>query len=105
MKLAKEILENHGFVEEHSNVFSCAYTIDLGRNRVLVVSNPGTPNEMLFIEDISTKPNIDVVTLWNYDYDGYLTFDRLGLIYFAITNKTLKNSLESYGFDDPMLNK
>jgi hypothetical protein len=53
---------------------------DLGRNRQLSIGSIGTPNEMMFIceldENTSTKIT-DLVCIHNYDYDGYMTMNRL----------------------------
>lgn len=52
---------------------------ELYRNINLSVTNLGTPNEMVFIT--SSNKDItditDVIALHNYDYDGYLTLERL----------------------------
>ena len=52
---------------------------ELYRNVNLSVSNLGTPNEMVFIceSDKDRKKVTDIVVLHNYDYDGYLTLERL----------------------------
>ena len=48
---------------------------NLGRERHLSASSVGTPNEMLFIVDQSEQEN--VIVLWNYDYDGPLTIEKV----------------------------
>lgn len=57
---------------------------DLGRNRHLSAGSVGTPNETLYIceTDIDDKKKItDLVCLHNYDFDGYLTLEKVkGLI-------------------------
>ena len=58
---------------------------DLGRDRQLSAGCMGTPNETLFIsEPREIEDNIiirDLVCLHNYDYDGYLTIEKVkGLI-------------------------
>ncbi len=55
-------------------------TYDLGRGRHLSAGNVGTPNEMVFIcaTDYKDKTNItDLVCLHNYDYDGYITEEKI----------------------------
>jgi len=52
----------------------------LSRNRQLSVGDVGTPNEMLWICEIdedNSKKITDLVCLHNYDYDGYLTKDKI----------------------------
>lgn len=75
------------------HIFLNSYTLDIGRDRSLSISSIGTPNEMLFICQHSHKDYRiieDIVTLKNYDYDGYLTIDELSNIinFFTTNNKT-----------------
>lgn len=52
----------------------------LGRNRHLSASNIGTPNEFLYICSSDSKDSnkiTDLVCLHNYDYDGYLTIEKV----------------------------
>jgi len=58
-----------------------AHVYNIGRGRELSVGDVGTPNEVVAIVgrprtqgDISLA---DVVILHNYDYDGYMTVERL----------------------------
>jgi hypothetical protein len=56
------------------------YTYDLGRRRDLSMNCVGTPNEMLFICEIDEKNKLkitDIICLHNYDYDGYITKEKL----------------------------
>lgn len=57
-----------------------AVVYDLGRNRQLLASSVGTPNETLFIchvdDEIPTKIT-DLVCLHNYDYDKSLTIEKV----------------------------
>lgn len=52
---------------------------DLGRERFLSVGSVGTPNEMLFIcEKERGKDAIsDLICIHNYDYEGYLTKEKV----------------------------
>ena len=53
---------------------------DLGRNRHLSIGNIGTPNEIVCIYEIDNedpKKVLEIIVLHNYDYDGYLTEERL----------------------------
>ena len=54
---------------------------DLGRNRHLSIGNIGTPNEIVCISETDyddPKKVLEIIVLHNYDYDGYLTKERLG---------------------------
>ena len=58
-------------------------TFELGRNRCLSASSVGTPNEMIFIYEHSEtdfRHITDIITLHNYDYDGYITVDKLKML-------------------------
>ena len=57
---------------------------DLGRNRYLSLGSVGTPNEMLFITERNGTNVTDIICLHNYDYDGYLTQDKLHRIISAL---------------------
>ena len=55
-------------------------TYDLKRKRILSAGSVGTPNEMLFICEIDEKNDkkiTDLICLHNYDYDGYLTIEKV----------------------------
>lgn len=65
-----------------------SYNYDLGRSRFLSLGSFGTPNEMLFILQRNTenpKTVDDAVCIHNYDYDGYLTKEKLQNIVTALT--------------------
>ena len=52
----------------------------LGRNRQLSIGCVGTPNEMLFIssnEGSDKREVTDLICLHNYDYDGFLSIDKI----------------------------
>ena len=52
----------------------------LGRNRELSVGNVGTPNEIMAISQTDDKDErkiTDLIILHNYDYDGYLSEEKL----------------------------
>lgn len=79
-----------GFQEIPHFTIQQSLIYDLGRNRNLSLACLGTPNEMLFIGEADEKNSkllSDVVVLSNYDYDGYLTLDKIKMIITAITNK------------------
>jgi hypothetical protein len=53
---------------------------DLGRNRHLSIGSIGTPNEVVFIGETDDEDNRiirECIVLHNYDYDGFLTKERL----------------------------
>lgn len=53
---------------------------DLGRRRFLSISCLGTPNEMLCVGEIDKSDEMkvtDMVVLHNFDYDGYLTIEKV----------------------------
>jgi len=59
----------------------------LGRHRHISVGNVGTPNEMAWIcetNDQNERDITDAICIHNYDYDGYLTEDKLRTIINAI---------------------
>ena len=68
---------------------------DLSRGRQLSATCVGDPNEMLFLNTIENNKVTDIVTIHNYDYDGYLTMDKLEAILTALTwpKNIVKNGL------------
>ena len=56
--------------------------LDLGRNRILTAGCIGTTNEVICICEKSKVGNnfTDMICIHNYDYDGYITIDRIKLI-------------------------
>ncbi len=57
-----------------------AHIYKLSRHRHLSIGCVGTPNEMMWIcgtDDKNEKKITDLVCLHNYDYDGYLTKDKI----------------------------
>lgn len=75
--MTRDDLLKIGFTELPHFTVMGSLIYDLGRNRQLSIGSVGTPNEMMFICDVENKPNIDVVVLHNYDYDGYLTIEKV----------------------------
>lgn len=81
--LNKEQLLELGFKELPHFTVTSSLTYDLGRNRFLSIVDVGTPNEILFIyeKDFEDERKInDIVTLSNFNYDGYLTVEKLSLL-------------------------
>lgn len=69
-----------GFKEMPHFTIQNSLIYDLGRNRQLCIGNIGTPNEIVFISETDDEDNRiirECIVLHNYDYDGYLTKERL----------------------------
>jgi len=65
---------------------------DLGRERMLSALSVGSPNEMLYIIQSTDSHIEDAVCIHNYDYDGYLTVEKVtGLINLITKGKTINN--------------
>ena len=80
--LNNQDLINLGFVAVPTFTIGNSVTYDLGRNRHLSASCVGTPNEMVCIyksDEKNYRIIHDIITLHNYDYDGYLTEERVKL--------------------------
>lgn len=77
--MKKESLLELGFTElPHKVVDFLVY--ELGRQRQLSIGALGTPNEVMFISEVDPDdPRVitDTVCLHNYDYDGYLTLNKV----------------------------
>ena len=57
-------------------------TYDLNRDRFLSAHSIGTPNEFVWLCEGDDKQASDLVCVHNWDYDGYLTEEKIkGLIY------------------------
>lgn len=79
-----------GFFENDRIVIK-QYILDIGRGRFLSLMDVGTPNEMLFIYEVKIskvrvseenptgekKSVEELICLHNYDYDGYLSYEKL----------------------------
>lgn len=88
--MKNEDLIELGFKEVPHYTVGNSVTYHLGRNKYLSGSCIGTPNEMLFIYETNSdddKDITDIISLHNYDYDGYLTKQRLKLLMKALTLK------------------
>ncbi len=92
--MKRERLLELGFEElPHFNIGN-SLLFYLSRNRHLSFSSVGTPNETLYICEVNDEHNKiidDAICLHNFDYDGYLTEDRLSLLLtFFAKNKLTK---------------
>lgn len=61
---------------------------DLGRNRYLSAGCVGTCNEIVFISEQDDKGEVsDCICIHNYDYDGFLTLEKIKCIIMSLTIK------------------
>ena len=80
MPLTKDDLRKLGFKDIPYFTVTGSMIFDLGRNRQLSIGAVGEPNEMLFVCEIDEKDDKkvnDIICLHNYDYDGYMTEEKL----------------------------
>jgi len=81
--IKREELLELGFYELPHFTIDNNMLYDLRNFRRLTIASIGTPNEILFIEEYDSevyqKIN-ELIVLHNYDYDGYLTLDKLNLL-------------------------
>lgn len=86
MNVTKDSLIDLGFKEIPHFTITQNLVFDLGRNRSLAVGSVGTPNEVMFIcQEEPPKTIESLVCVHNYDYDGYLTMQRVKDIIAGIT--------------------
>lgn len=70
----------HQHLPQNQIPFAGSYhKIAIGRGRELVFGCVGTTNEICFLVDDRCSPKHSVC-IHNYDYDGYLTWEKLGYI-------------------------
>jgi len=78
--LSEEILLEIGFQKIPHFTIGNSMIYQLDRNRHLSIGSAGTPNEVLFIcesDENDFRKITDLVCLHNYDYDGYLSKEKL----------------------------
>lgn len=89
--MTNEDLISVGFKPMPHYTVANSVVYDLGRDRQLSAGCVGTPNETLFIMELKEdEDNIvisDLVCLHNYDYDGYMTIEKVKGLITLITNK------------------
>ncbi len=92
VNLSEKLLQAFGFQPIPHFTIMNSFTLDLGRDRQLSLGCVGTPNEMLYLQevDLEAKKVNDLICLWNWDYDGKLYAHQLQNIYHSITKKQLK---------------
>lgn len=90
MSVFRQNLIDIGFKEIPHFTVGNNLLYDLGRHRQLSASSIETPCEMMFVVELdrdNPKKITDLVCLHNYDYDGYLTLEKVKNIINAITQK------------------
>ncbi|MGK0174077.1 MAG: hypothetical protein ACI9AT_000440 [Ulvibacter sp.] len=88
--IERDYLRLIGFEEIPHFTVMHAMTYDLGRRRFLSVGSIATPNEMVFIKEMDhddPRKVTDMVCLHNFDYDGYLTEEKIESIIYGATGK------------------
>ena len=84
----KETLIELGFKElPHKNIMNSLIK-KIGRNREISISGLGSGCETVFLCEINaTDPKTvdDLVCVHNYDYDGFLTIEKLNHLHFGLT--------------------
>lgn len=82
-----------GFVKLPHFTIGNTVIFDLGRHRQLSASAVGTPNEMVYICEVNhqnEKEITDLICLHNYDYDGYLTEEKIDKLLDVLKWKNIK---------------
>lgn len=99
MKASREYLKNLGFKElPHFTVMN-SLEYHLGRRRRISVGCLGEPNEVVFISETSEhnpREVTDVICLHNWDYDGYLTEEKISTLVSALKLLTTKTENHEY---------
>ncbi len=86
-KTKRESLIEIGFKELPHKTITNGLFYDLGRNRALSIGDISNPNEMLYILEIDEEDETKItnlVCLHNYDYDGYITLEKIKSLISAI---------------------
>ena len=88
-----EYAKQLGFIELPHFTIGGNLICDVGRDRCLSLACAGTPNEMLCICTLNKLKDVydDVIVIHNYDYDGYLTREKLKNIVNVFKNKDVDN--------------
>jgi hypothetical protein len=76
--LTREALALLGF-KDVQDIIMRSMCYDIGRDRNISIGCIGEPNEMMFLvyRDSEDPRKAEVITLWNYDYDGYLSIEKV----------------------------
>lgn len=77
----RDTLIQKGFKSTPHLVLKEVFVLDVGRNRCISISCLATPNEVAFLNQKNHNSGItDLVCIHNFDYDGYLTEQKLDTI-------------------------
>ena len=90
MTLIDDNFTEIGFKSYPHKILPSSLRYDLGRGRGFAIQNLGTPNEFLWIIDTNPEDPFeitDLICLHNYDYDGYLTLDKVKMLITGITGR------------------
>lgn len=63
---------------------------NLKRRRILFASGVGTPNEIIYLCELDSDMSsqiVDSICIYNYDYDGSLTIEKVQLLITALTGR------------------
>jgi hypothetical protein len=88
--MERQELKDIGFKEIPHFTIGHTLIYDIGRNRYLSISNVSNPNEIMFVcQDTESydRKATDVVVIHNYDYDGYITLEKVKSIVEVFSKK------------------
>jgi len=75
--MKKQTLLENGFKSTPHLVLGEVFVLDVGRNRHISIGSLATPNEVVFLNQKNHNGISDMVCIHNYDYDGFLTEQKL----------------------------
>ena len=78
--MTREELKEIGFKEIPHYTVMNSLIFEIGRKRQFSIGSLGTPNEMMFLAEIDVENNkkySSVIVIHNYDYDGFLTIEKV----------------------------
>lgn len=85
-EMNRDAVIKRGFISTPHLVLKEVFALDVGRNRHISIGSLGTPNEVVFINQKDHNSGItDLVCIHNFDYDGYLTEQKLDAIIYIFT--------------------
>lgn len=90
--MTKQDLINIGFEEIPHKTITGSIIYRLPRGRELSLACFATPNEMLALKQMAKDGIVcdSIIVLSNYDYDGYVTMDKIKSIIHGITGEVPK---------------
>lgn len=81
--LCRSLFIEKGFQEYPHFTVGNGLFYDVGRGRIIQAGSIGTPNEMVFLSmrhPVDREIITDSIVIHNYDYDGYLTEEKLNTL-------------------------